>query len=254
MNSPHHHRARRQLGLSVGLLTSLTLVGCYESAPDATPTGGTRDLPRDVAPSDTSVVTATTSPATASTSQPSTPTSTGGAGSTQGAPSLDIPGTNTTFDVVGMQATRPVTWIPQRPSNRMRVFQFVAPGRENNDAAEVTAFYFGSGQGGSRDANIARWKGQFTDDVGRPIEPVLTDKVTPTGIEYTIVELEGSYSRMGAPKPIPNQQMVAVVVNAPRGNVFFRLVGPTATVDDHRDAFLVMVEGLDPMTDTAVDG
>jgi hypothetical protein len=148
--------------------------------------------------------------------------------------------------VVGMLGDRPPTWIAQTP-RPPREMQFIAPGRAEANPAEVTAFFFGPGQGGSRDMNIARWEGQFSNEDGTPAKAGITDGLTDGGLACTFVELEGTYAAMGQPKPVENQKMIAAVVDAPSGNVFFRLVGPAETVDDHAEAFRAMVTSLAPM-------
>lgn len=60
------------------------------------------------------------------------------------------------------------------------------------------------------------------------------------------VELAGEFMSMGAPAPKDGFRQLAAIVQAPGRNVFFRLVGPDATVEANRADFTKLIEGLMP--------
>jgi hypothetical protein len=120
-------------------------------------------------------------------------------------------------------------------------------GAAGSQDAELVVFYFGQGQGGSAEANIARWESQFSSATGTSIKAgVQHFKVS--GMPVTTAELTGTYTRsmgMGPPSaPTPDQTLLAAVVETSKGNLFLQLHGPKATATANRDAFLDMVRGL----------
>ncbi|MBL0392777.1 hypothetical protein JJ685_16695 [Ramlibacter monticola] len=142
----------------------------------------------------------------------------------------------------------PAQWQAQQPASTFRLAQFRVPAAPGASDGEVVVFHFGSGQGGSADANIARWSSQFKGTDGAPVSPK-RETFTVGGLPATLVELTGTYTRTlgaaaGAPKP--GQTLLATVVEAPEGNVIFQLHGDRATVQANRRDFLEMVKGWRP--------
>jgi hypothetical protein len=130
----------------------------------------------------------------------------------------------------------------------MRLVQFRVPGGGGAEEAELVVFYFGQGEGGSAEANIARWQSQFSGAGDKAPVPPVVQKLTVKGMSVTIAEFSGTYARslgMGPPSaPKPDQILLAAIVETPRGNVTFQLHGARATVAANRTAFLAMVRGL----------
>ena len=129
----------------------------------------------------------------------------------------------------------------------MRLAQFRVPGKVGSDDAELVVFYFGQGQGGSAEANISRWESQFSSATRRPVKASV-QHFTVKAMPATTAELTGSYARtlgMAAPAaPVPDQTLLAAILETPKGNLFFQLHGPKALVAANREAFLSMVRGL----------
>ena len=65
----------------------------------------------------------------------------------------------------------PEDWEPQPPGSSFRVAQYRVPAAPGATAAEAVAFYFGQGQGGTPEANAARWASQFKGAEGAPVQP-----------------------------------------------------------------------------------
>jgi hypothetical protein len=149
--------------------------------------------------------------------------------------------------LLDLTARVPAAWASQPPSSSMRLAQFRVPGKAGSADAELIVFYFGQGQGGSAEANIARWQSQFSAPGGKPVTPSV-QRFQVAGMPATTVELSGTYTRsvgMGAPgTPTPDQTLLAAVLETPKGNLFLQLHGPRATVAAHRAAFLTMVRGI----------
>jgi hypothetical protein len=102
--------------------------------------------------------------------------------------------------------------------------------------AECAVYFFGTGQGGTVEANLARWAQQFTGpDGGAPKEAPKTDRRTVAGLKISTLTASGTYlgagGMMGQPSaPKANYRMRAAIVEAPEGLVFFKLTGPVNTV------------------------
>jgi hypothetical protein len=99
--------------------------------------------------------------------------------------------------------------------------------------AECIVYFFGPGQGGSVEANLDRWKGQFSQN-GKPAEAKITRR-TIHGISMTTIDLTGTYIATGGQVkegqgPQPNYRMIATVTEGKTGNLFIRFIGPAKTV------------------------
>ena len=145
-------------------------------------------------------------------------------------------------------ATVPAGWTARSAASAMRLAEFLAPSRGGKDTAEVVVYYFGPGQGGGIDANLARWKGQFSDPAGKPVYEKVT-RDSSGAWPLTIAEYRGTYARgigagsaPGAARP--NTTLIAAVAETPRGTLFFQLFGPAKAVDAARSSYLAFVRGL----------
>ena len=144
-----------------------------------------------------------------------------------------------------MASEVPADWIASEPSSDMRLLQLTVPGTDEAGAAELVVYYFGPGQGGSLEANVARWTSQFSADDG-PVEPVI---MPLTGnLPATLVELTGSYARGVGIGPVgdalENRTLLAGVVETPRGNLYPQLYGPAALVERHKADFVGFITGI----------
>ena len=139
----------------------------------------------------------------------------------------------------------PAGWQSRAPSSSMRLAEYVVPGRDGGAGAEVVVYFFGAGQGGSVDANLARWRGQFSNPDGGPVAEKIT-RETSGAFPVTIAEWRGSYARGvgagGAPRP--DHMLVAAVVETPKGALFFQLFGPKGAVEPQVASYLSMVKAL----------
>jgi hypothetical protein len=131
----------------------------------------------------------------------------------------------------------PAAWAvaPNPSTMRLATYKVAGTGGE----AELSV----ARAGGSADANIERWLGQF-DDAGKDTR---TEK-TVKGMKVTIVEVSGTYlgGMTGAPGSHPGWSLLAAIVEGKGDPYFFKMTGPTATVRAARPAFDGMVDGLTP--------
>jgi hypothetical protein len=146
----------------------------------------------------------------------------------------------------GLRWTAPVGW-KAGPPQMMRAATYAVPAAPGDTAAsECVVYFFGAGQGGSVDANIERWKGQFTN-AGKPAAAVVS-KRTARGIPMTTIDVAGEYSGLGGPlaasKPVPGYRLLGAIVEGSGGNIFVKFTGPSKTVAANKakyDALLASI-------------
>lgn len=139
----------------------------------------------------------------------------------------------------GLRWTPPNAWKAQG-SRPMRLDTYSV-----GEDAECGVYYFGQGQGGSVQANLDRWIGQFQ----QPPQPPKIQHLTVHGLNVTTVDTSGSYSGMGGPMasggaPKPGFRLLGAIADGPQGSVFFKFTGPTKTVAAQAAAFEKMVQSL----------
>jgi hypothetical protein len=124
-------------------------------------------------------------------------------------------------------------------------------GVSGDTQAELTVFYFGPDQGGSVDANVTRWLGQLTQADGSDTKAKAKRSTRDVGgISVTLVEASGQYAGgMGMPgapaaEPIADAMLLGAIASGPQGPVFFKLVGPRASVEGARAAFDALLGSL----------
>jgi len=141
----------------------------------------------------------------------------------------------------GMGWTVPSSWKAEaeRP---MRLGTYtVAPG------GECAVYFFGSGQGGSVDANVDRWVGQFVQADGKPSKSVAKiAKRTIHGWPVTTVDVSGAYTGMGGAS-MSDYRMLAAIIEGPQGSVFFKFTGPAKTIAANQAPFDKMLASLGPV-------
>jgi hypothetical protein len=118
----------------------------------------------------------------------------------------------------------------------MRVAQAnITPVKGDTAVTEVVFFHF-PGTGGSADANIKRWQGQFKGPKGEPGEQVAKTDTMMVGLlsvittDVTGTQLASAQMGMGTAKDLPNYRMIASVIETPSGNWFIKITGPKNTV------------------------
>ena len=99
-----------------------------------------------------------------------------------------------TIEFLGLKAELPAGWVEQQTTSSMRIAQYLVPATNEDEDAQFIVFYFGQGQGGSVDDNIARWQSQFSSPDGALVTPTVETLVVE-GMSVTIAELTGSYPR-----------------------------------------------------------
>ena len=156
----------------------------------------------------------------------------------------DLVAQGNTITLLEYKASVPASWVSRTPSSTSRLAQFIVPGP---DSAEVVVFFFGASQGGNVDANLARWRGQFSNGDTKPaFERVTRD--SSGAFPLTIAEYSGTYRRgigMGSADSVrTGQTLIATIVETPHGTMFIQVFGPSARVAAERDTYLKFVKGI----------
>ncbi len=125
----------------------------------------------------------------------------------------------------------------------MRAANYTVPGRDGNEAAHIVVFH---SIGGSIDLNIDRWQSQFEPDENMDLVEPQISRFEANGMPVTLVELAGSWRKMGMTWYTADQLFITAIVESPGGNVFIRFAGQTATVEGARPQFVKMVRSLHP--------
>ncbi|MGA1781562.1 MAG: hypothetical protein ACO4CW_14645 [Planctomycetota bacterium] len=141
-------------------------------------------------------------------------------------------------------------WKKESPRSAMRKAQLtLPPPKEEGVAAELVVFHF-PGTGGTVEANITRWIGQFEKPEGMKEEEFAkTERRRVDALPVTVLKVRGRYlgGRMPgrpAPKAIDDARMVAIIVETSEGPWFIKITGPRETIDHHRGGIDQLLRGL----------
>lgn len=147
-------------------------------------------------------------------------------------------------DVAGIQFTVPESWKSLKPSSAMRKSQIqVQPIEGDKAPAELVLFVFPGGAG-SVQANVERWRNQFTDANGAHPE-VESKTVKGQNVEVTRVEAAGSYKDpFAADGPHENYRLLGAIVTTEDTGYFFKMVGPDKTMKAATEAFDKMLSTI----------
>ena len=150
----------------------------------------------------------------------------------------------------GLTWTPPKAWITDQQRPMRAATYHISPAKGDGEGAECAVFYFGQGQGGTVDANVTRWVGQFEQPDGKASSSVAkTTQEKAKDLAVTRVEVAGTYT--GASGPMaqvavkkPGFKLLGAIVEGPQGPVFFKLTGLVKTVDGARADFDKMIKSI----------
>jgi len=150
----------------------------------------------------------------------------------------------------GFALEAPAEWKRVQPKSGIVETEFAVPSAgEGLPPGRMTVM----GAGGSVQANIDRWYGQFAQPDGSATKDKATTKTLKlAGCSVTLVDVAGTYKDMpggpfagGQAVDRPDYRMLAAIVETPdKGSYFLKFYGPAATVAKHADGFRTMVEGM----------
>lgn len=131
----------------------------------------------------------------------------------------------------------PADWVEVPPASSMRLAQWQLPGIEQSGPAECALFSFPGG-GGSVDANIARWLGQFEQPDGVPsAERAERMTMTVAGVPATLLQVTGVFLSQNPPMtgpidPRPDHALFAAIFETEPAPHFVKCTGPRQTIGE----------------------
>jgi hypothetical protein len=138
----------------------------------------------------------------------------------------------------------PDGWVIERTSSNMRVAQYKLPRADGDvEDASLVLYYFGSGQGGSVQANLDRWISQMQQPDGSSSkDKAKTETITISGLKATTVDVSGTYTAEMSPgsgdrRNDAGSRLRAAVIETPKGSYYAKLIGPARTVERWNQSF-----------------
>ena len=143
----------------------------------------------------------------------------------------------------GIRWSVPAGWQSGAPQP-MRAASYSIPAAPGAEAGGCGVFFFGKGQGGTVDENIKRWTSQFE---GASAPKTSEQKVN--GLAVHRIEVSGTYLAPSGPMMQSQGKKTGwllngAIVEAPDGLVFFKNVGPAATMEKARPQIEEMIKSL----------
>ena len=144
----------------------------------------------------------------------------------------DVSETPTEVKLRALTLKIPKHWRQDSARKPLRLATFqIPPTKGDKEQAELAVYNFPGG-GGSVEANIGRWVGQF-ESKGRK-QKITIGKAGDS--RYYVVEVSGTYNKpVGPPirrqtKPVEGSRMLAVILQLEQGVYFLKMTGEDETV------------------------
>lgn len=134
----------------------------------------------------------------------------------------------------GLTLTIPADWTEQAPASEFIQAEYTLTGP--GGPARLTM----SSAGGGLEANLERWRGQFTRGPNDP--PPQQETIPVGGADAVLIELVGTFrDGLGGGGEKPNWCMLGAIIPTGPANFFIKLTGPRETVVEHRNAIRQLV-------------
>lgn len=148
-----------------------------------------------------------------------------------------------------VKMTVPASWKTVEPRSRIIEHEFQAP-KEGDTVSRITIM----AAGGSIDANVERWLGQFTQPDGKATKDVAKIEKKKVGdYEVTMVDITGTMSEsMGGGPFAPGKtvkregyrMLGAIIDTKDKGLQFIKLTGAAELVEQQKKEFSDFIESL----------
>ena len=147
------------------------------------------------------------------------------------------------IEVNGLRVIAPTEWEKKAPASQLIAAEYVLPRAEGGDADGRLTI---STAGGSVEANIERWKGQFTPEPQRESQ----EEIEVSGLKVTVVDLSGDFNDQRGPfAPAvkrPDYRMIAAVISTDGQSHFIKATGPQKTIEKHAEAIRDFIGSIQP--------
>ena len=142
------------------------------------------------------------------------------------------------------RSIRPPSWFWTPPKSQVVTVNYIVPSIDDHEHAIFSVTRFNVGEGGLFRDNVTRWKSLFRSNDGAPVKPTY-EVITVNGHDAIVAEFHGEYMGVGAAWHLKNHSLLVAEVSEPDGNIYFKLLGPTTTVDAHRPSFFKVLETIE---------
>jgi hypothetical protein len=162
---------------------------------------------------------------------------------------LTLIGVTLLAETVGsLRWTPPAGWKSEGTAPMRAATYKIAPAPGDQDPAECVVYYFGVGQGGTAEANIERWRGQFTGADGKPASAKVAKRVVHD-LPVTTIDVSGEYSGAGGPTATvktvkAGYRLLGAILESPGGNVYLKFSGPVKTIAANERSFQQLLESF----------
>ena len=154
----------------------------------------------------------------------------------------------TVVKIAGLESRTPGDWVREKPSNRLRSFQFRLPrAKDDKEDADLAVL---PDLPGKPEENLERWKDLFVPPDGKTIDDIARIEKFKVGkVSILLLDIAGTYLQKDRPLgsksvPKPHYRMISVVFDTPDGAALIRMVGPERTVAKHKGAFDSWLKGF----------
>jgi hypothetical protein len=141
--------------------------------------------------------------------------------------------------VDGITLDVPANWESKSPGSSIITAEFVLPRAEGDDTDGRLTI---STAGGTVEANIDRWKGQFDPQP----QDASQQEIDATGLKITIVDYSGDFNDQRGPfAPAvkrPGYRMIAAVIPSDGQLHFIKATGPQKTIAANSDAIRQFIQ------------
>ncbi len=143
--------------------------------------------------------------------------------------------------------TIPADWQTSKARSRIIEHEFATTTEEGDKSAPARITMMAAG--GDIDANIERWKGQFTGG-----EEAKVEKMTVAGETVHLVELNGSFKETMGGGPFSggktvtreNHGMLGAIIELQDNRKYFiKVTGPAETIAAQRESFKTMLKKME---------
>ncbi len=147
-------------------------------------------------------------------------------------------------EIGGMKSKAPADWKKEKTTSEMRLCQFKLPKADGDkEDAELVVFFFKNASG-SIEENLKRQLNAFEAGEGKEKVVEKIEKIKIGGTESTYQSLSGTFLSKFPPfapnakiTKKPDYQQLYVILKNDSGDYYFKVVGPSKTVDLHKKEF-----------------
>jgi hypothetical protein len=148
-----------------------------------------------------------------------------------------------------LSAPAPADWKSEKPSNRLRTYQFKLPGAKDHPEAELSIM---NESLPGAEKNFPKWKGMFVPPEGKTVDDISkTAKWEVPGAKVDVLDVSGTWKYKERPFDPKSKEMLLddwrviwVIVDEKDETHHFRLSGPAITVAEHAAKFEKWVKSL----------